>query len=77
MKIKEIEKIDEYLNFARKLKKLRNKKVSDISYSWWPWNSPQKSEKTLGELENKGRIETIQTTVLLKSARILTRVLGT
>ena len=34
-------------------------------------------EKRLEELEIRGRIETIQTTALLRSARILRRVLET
>ena len=33
--------------------------------------------KGLGDLEIKGRVETIQTAALLRSARILRRVLGT
>ena len=36
---------------------------------------PRKLEKTLAVLEIRGRIETIQTTALLKSDRILRRVL--
>ena len=36
---------------------------------------PKHSEKRLEDLEIRGRIETIQTTALLQSARILRRVL--
>ena len=36
---------------------------------------PKELEKRFGELEIRGRIETLQTTVLLKSAKILRRVL--
>ena len=35
---------------------------------------PKGVEKSLKEMENGGRIKTIQTTVLLRSARILRRV---
>ena len=38
---------------------------------------PRGLEISLGELEIRGRIETIQTTALLRSARILRRVLET
>ena len=38
---------------------------------------PKNLEKSLSELKIKGRIETIQTTALLKSARIIRRVLET
>ena len=49
----------------------------DISYSWSPWNSPQEpeKEKRLSEQEIGGRIKTMETTALLKSARILKRIL--
>ena len=42
--------------------------------SWCTWNGPQNLGKTLENLEIKGRIETIQTTALLKLIRILRRV---
>ena len=38
---------------------------------------PKGLERSLEELEIRGRIETIQTTALLRSARILRRVLET
>ncbi len=38
---------------------------------------PKNLEKTLRELEIRGRIKAIQTTTLLRSARILRRVLET
>ena len=38
---------------------------------------PKGLEKRLEELEIRGRIETIQTTAVLRSARILRRVLET
>ena len=38
---------------------------------------PKGMEKRLGELEIRGRIEAIQTTAVLKSAKILRRVLET
>ena len=41
------------------------------------WNIPQDIGKETSELEIRGRIKTIQVTALLKSARILRRVLET
>ena len=55
-------------------------KGSEDSISTWtllenPWNNPKDLEKRLGELESQERIEIVQTTTLLKLARILSRVL--
>ena len=41
----------------------------DTNWSWWIWNRPK-------QLEISGRIETIQTTAILRYARILRRVLA-
>ena len=41
------------------------------------WNTPQKTDKELEDLEIRGQVEAIQTTALLKSARILRIVLET
>ena len=41
-----------------------------------PLNSPLEPEKRFDELEIKGSSEAIQTTALLKSARILKRILA-
>ena len=72
VKLKENEKKDKYLNLARELKKLWNIKVC---YT----NCNQYQGLVLGQedLEIRGRVETIQTTALLRSARILRRVLDT
>ena len=40
----------------------------DINSRWSIWNGSQKPGKRLGKLEMRGRIETIHTTELLKSA---------
>ena len=48
---------------------------SDTSFIWSPWNNLNNMEKKLEELKIRGRIETVQTTTLLKLARILRRVL--
>ena len=45
----------------------------DTSCNWCAWNGPQMLR--VGGLEIEGQIETIQTTALLRSARILRRVL--
>ena len=47
----------------------------DSNPSWNPWKSPKNLEKTMGELEISGRRGATQTTAMLKSARILRRVL--
>ena len=70
IKLKEYEKRDKYLDFARELKKLWNMKVTII-----PIGMVTKGLlKGLEELAVVGRVETIQTTALLKTARILRRV---
>ena len=76
---KECEKRDKYLNLARELKKkLWNMKVSIIPIVIGAFGTVTKGlSKGLGDLEVGGRVETIQTTVLLKTARILRRVLET
>ena len=75
-KIKESGKIDKYLDLARELKNLWNMKVTVIQITIRTLGTVSKGlEKRLGKLESKGKIETIQTTILLKSARLLMRVL--
>ena len=66
MKIKEGGKLDKYLNLARELKKVYNIKVTVIPIV-----------NCALELGMRGRIETIQITALLKSTKILRRVLET
>ena len=78
VKLKEIEKKDKYLDLTRELKKLWNMRVKVVPIVIGALGTvPKGLEKSLSELEIKGRIETIQTTALLKSARIIRRVLET
>ena len=76
VKIKENEKKDKYLDLARKLKKktVKYEDNSDTNCRWCRM-VPKVLERRLKDLEIKGKIETILTTVLLKSARILRKVL--
>ena len=77
IKLKECEKKDKYLDLARELKKK--------NYGTWRWRLYQSwfgivtkgLLKWLDDLEVGGRVETIQTTALLRTARILGRVLET
>ena len=75
VKLKESKKKDMYLGSARDLKKkLWNMKETVIPIVIGVHGSVNKG---LGDLEIRGRVETIQTTALLKSARIVRRVLVT
>ena len=75
--LKESEKKDKYLDFARKLKKLWNMKVTIVPIVIGALGTITKGLlKGLKDLE-VGRVETIQTTALLRAARILRRVLET
>ena len=67
VKLKESEKNDEYLGLARPLKKLWNMKVTIILIVI----------KGIDDLEIRGRVETIQITASVRSARILRRVIMT
>ena len=71
MKLKENEKKDKYLDLARELKKLWNMKVTIISIVIDAFCTVTK------DLEITGWVETVQTTSLLRSARILRRILET
>ena len=74
IKLKESEKRDKYLDLARELKKnLWNMKVMGIFLV----QSPNELVQRLKNLKIRERVETIQTTVLLRSTRILKRVLET
>ena len=76
VKLKENEKKDKYL--ARKFKKLWNMKVTIIPIVIGAFGTVTKGLlKGLEDLEVGGREETIQTTALLRTARILRRVLET
>ena len=78
IKLKETEKKDKYPNFAGELKKLRNMKVTIITIVIEVFGTVTKGLlKGLGDSEIIGRAETIQTTTLLKTTRILRRVLET
>ena len=76
IKLKECEKRDTYLDRARKLKKiLWNMKVTIIPIMIGAFGTVTKVLlKGLEDLEVGGRVETIQTTALLKTARIFRRV---
>ena len=76
--LKECEKKDKYLDLARELKKLWNMQVTIIPLVIGAFGTVTKGLlKGLEELEVGGRVETIQTTALLRTARILRRVLET
>ena len=63
-----------YFNLAREQKKLWNRKVMVIPVVIGAFGMvPKCLEKRLEELKISKRVETIQTTVQLKSARILRR----
>ena len=79
IKLKECGKKDKYLDLAWELKKLWNHVSDDYTIcTWCVWNTVTKRlVKGLEDLEVGGRGETIQTTALLRTARILRRVLET
>ena len=72
------EKKDKYLDLARELKKLWNMKVMIVSIVIGAFGTITKGLlKGLEDLEIGRQVETIQTTALLRTARILRRVLET
>ena len=76
--LKESEKKDKYLDLARELKKLWNMKVTIVPIVNGAFGTTTKGLlKGLDDLEFGGQVETIQTTALLRTARILRRVLET
>ena len=78
IKLKECEKKDKYLDLARERKKLWNMLVTIIPIVIGAFGTVTKGLlKGLEDLEVGGRVETIQTTALLRTARILRRVLDT
>ena len=78
MKLKECEKKDKYLDLARELKKQWNMKETIIPIVIGAFSAVGKGLlKGLDDLEVGGRVETIQTTALLKTAGILRRVMET
>ena len=75
IKLKECEKKDKYPDFARELKKLWNEKVTIIPIVIGAFGIVTKGLlKGLEDLEVGGRVETIQTTAILRTARILRKV---
>ena len=78
IKLKESEKKDKYLDLARELKKLWNMKVTIVPIVIDVFGTITKGLlKGLEDLEVGGRVETIQMTALLRTARILRRILKT
>ena len=76
--LKESEKKDKYLDLARELKRLWNMKVTIVPIVIGALGTITKGLlKGLEHLEVAGRVETIQMTALLRTARILRRVLET
>ena len=70
--------IIKYLDLAKELKKLWNMKVTVLPIVIGTLGTVTGGLlKGLGDLEIRGWVETIQATALLKSARILRRVLET
>ena len=79
VKLKESKKKDKYLDLARELKKkLWNMKVTVITIVISALGTVTKGlTKGLEDFEITGRVETIQTNALLRTARILRRALET
>ena len=78
IKLNECEKMDKYLDLAWGLKKLWNMQVIILPIVIGAFDTVTKGLlKGLEDLEVGGRVETIQTTALLRTARILRRVLET
>ncbi len=76
VELKECEKKDKYFDLTRELKKLWNMKVTIIPIVIGALGTVTKRlVQGLEDLEITGRVETVQTTALLRSARILSRVL--
>ena len=76
--MKEFEKKDKNLDLARELKNLWNIKVTIVPIVIGAFGTITKGLlKGLEDLEVGGRVETIQLTALLRTARILRRVLYT
>ena len=78
IKLKECEKKDKYLDLARELKKQWNMQVTIISLVIGAFGTvTNRLLKGVEDLEVGGGVETIQTTTLLRTAKILRRVLET
>ena len=78
IKLKECKKKDKYLDLFRELKKLCNMKVTIIPIVIGSFGTVTKGLlKGLEDLKVGGQLETIQTTALLRTVRMLRRVLET
>ena len=78
IKLKEREKKEKYLDLARELKKLWNMKVTIVPTVIGAFGTITKGLlKGREDLEVSGRVQTIEMTALLRTARILRRVLET
>ena len=78
IRLKESEKRDKYIDLARELKKTMNIKVAVMPVVIGAHGTiPKVLVKGLEHLEIRGKVETMQTTALLRSTRILRRVLET
>ena len=78
VKLKEREKTDKYMDLSREQKTKRNIKVTAIPNVISAFCTFTKGlVKILEDMEIRGRVENIQTTALLISARILRKVLET
>ena len=76
--LKESAKKDKYLDLARELKKLWNMKMMIVPIMIGAYGTITKGLlKGLEDLKVGGQVETIQMTALLRTARILRRVLET
>ena len=76
--LKECDKKDKYLDLARELKKLWNMQVTIVPIVIGVFGTITKGLlKGLENLEGGGRVETIQMTALLITARFLRQVLET
>ena len=76
VKLEESEKKDKYLDHAWEVKKVWNKKLTIISIVIGALDTITKRLiQGLEDLEIRGLVKTIQITALLRSARILRRVL--
>ena len=78
LKMKQFEKKGMYLSLARELRKLWNIKLTIIPIVIGAFGTGTKGLlKGLEYLEVGGRVDIIQTTALLRTARILRRILET
>ena len=78
IKLKESEKKDKYLDLARALKKTMKHEGDNYANRYWCfWYGHKTIIKGLEDFEIRGRMVTIQTTTLMRTATILRRVLET